>query len=608
MTEPTIIEGEAVEVTTTSAVVEAAPQRSLPAARPAVGIFELGVMDDEEYQRSVAVIQKGTQRVRDLMRDLLVKDRDYRDFAAKGKDERVGLLKPGSEALATFFHLVPEFETRITTTTFEDGRPDRIDVVVEALAHYGDKAGPVVGAGSGAASTWEVKYHYRNGELTCPSCGVSGFLLKSKQDPGWFCWSKPAAGKLGCGAKFPDPNDPAIVGQDVGKVENPDPHELLNTVVKMGTKRAWTDCVIRTLNASSLFTQDVEDMAAQQGGGGADGGGYGGWDDDDRSQDRASASNTAAGARSASQGPVTHVKGDEWQDGDPQRFSLKLDEKPAGYEVTVAGLPVLRLATKAGNSKHVVMVDGPMAQWANIQATDKGQELVVEGVRYLYQWENGKPPAKRIRDVTRIAMRDAAGAWQVFPAASGEPVAAGASANPPSGGDTTPEPSQTTEPQTSSGTPSTPLGPPADVPKADPAPGPTSSATGAPATASDPDPTTTSPSDDDGVEFPNDGAVAQAAAILDVVQAAGNPGADVDVVGEVIESHWATTPGGSRYIAMRLLVDGYDHHVAMGPGMLDAATYDDGSTIRWKSGARLRVKGTWNNSGKAIIANWALLA
>lgn len=604
MTEPTIIEGEAVEVTTTSAVVEAAPQRSLPAARPAVGIFELGVMDDEEYDRSVAVIKKGIERVRSLMHDLLVPGVDVMDFSGDaGKrdpsKQRKGLLKPGSESLATFFHLVPEFATRVQVTTFDDGSPDRIDVDVEALAHYGDVTGPVVGAGSGAASSHEIKYRWRNSERTCPTCSQPTIIKgKAEYGGGWVCFKK----KGGCGAKFDD-GDPAVEGQAIGRAENDEPHELRNTLVKMGTKRAWTDCVIRTLNASSLFTQDVEDMAAQRGGGDYGGG----WDDDDRSQDRASASNPAAGARSASQGPITHIKGDEWRDGDPQRFALKLEEKPAGYEVTAAGLPVLRLATKAGNSKHVVMVDGPMAQWANIHATDKSQELVVEGVRYLYQWENGKPPAKRVRDVTRIAMRDAAGAWQVFPAASGEPVAAGASANPPSGGDATPEPSQTTEPQTSSGTPSTPPGPPADAPKADPAPGPTSSATGAPATASDPDPTTTSPSDD-GVEFPNDGAVAQADAILDIARAVGTPGAAVDVVGDVIESHWATTPGGARYVAMRLLVDGYDHHVAMGPGMLDAATYDDGSTIRWKPGSRLRVKGTWNNSGKAIVANWALLA
>jgi hypothetical protein len=109
-------------------------------------------------------------------------------------------------------------------------------------------------------STRERKYGKRKQERTCPTCSVAA-IIKGKQEygGGWVCFKK----KNGCGAKYRD-GDPAIEGQVVGDVENPDLPDTWNTVVKMAEKRARVDAVLAVTGASALFTQDVEDLPASE--------------------------------------------------------------------------------------------------------------------------------------------------------------------------------------------------------------------------------------------------------------------------------------------------------------------------------------------------------
>ncbi len=53
-----------------------------------------------------------------------------------------------------------------------------------------------------------------------------------------------------------------IVNQQTGRVLNPDVADQANTILKMACKRALVAAVLVATNASELFTQDVEDMAA----------------------------------------------------------------------------------------------------------------------------------------------------------------------------------------------------------------------------------------------------------------------------------------------------------------------------------------------------------
>lgn len=172
-----------------------------------------------------------------------------------GCGDKPTLFKAGAEVLATVFGLAPTFV--VDEKELPGGhREYRITCTLTSIA-----TGAKLGEGVGACSTMESKYRWRNKTpgRKCPSCGDAEALLKSKQKPEWFCWTK----KGGCGETF-DLNDPAIMEQQVGelKVENPDPADTWNTVLKMAKKRAQVDATLTAVGASDILTQDLEDLPA----------------------------------------------------------------------------------------------------------------------------------------------------------------------------------------------------------------------------------------------------------------------------------------------------------------------------------------------------------
>lgn len=223
-----------------------------PTASPgsAAGTAALAAMSDAEFEQRLAELKAGRERVRRIQETLMVKDTDYGVIPGTPKPT---LLKAGAEKLCDFYHLAAEIVTEYVPGDGVTAPPLRYDAV--CYLHLGTFDGPVVATGSGTANSWERRYRYRRAELTCPSCQKSGALLKSKRDPEFFCWSK----KGGCGATFPL-NDERISKQSTGDVENPDPYELANTLLKMAEKRAHVDATLRATATSGLFTQDAEDL------------------------------------------------------------------------------------------------------------------------------------------------------------------------------------------------------------------------------------------------------------------------------------------------------------------------------------------------------------
>jgi hypothetical protein len=116
--------------------------------------------------------------------------------------------------------------------------------------------GAVVSEGVGCASTMESKHRWRGGGRLCPECGKAT-IIKGKADygGGWLCFQK----KGGCGSKWKEGDD-AIEGQSTDRVENPDPADQYNTVLKMAKKRAQVDCTLTACGASDLLSQDLEDL------------------------------------------------------------------------------------------------------------------------------------------------------------------------------------------------------------------------------------------------------------------------------------------------------------------------------------------------------------
>ncbi len=168
-------------------------------------------------------------------------------------DKKMNLLKPGADYLCVAFKLVPEF----TQTEKDLGMGHREYSSVCTIKTFDGQR--IVANGVGTCSTMESKYRWRYAKTKCPTCEQET-VIKGKEDfgGGWLCWGK----KGGCGAKF-STSDPAIVNQVRGKIENPDPADVWNTVMKISKKRAFVDAIITATGCSDQFTQDAEDHAEE---------------------------------------------------------------------------------------------------------------------------------------------------------------------------------------------------------------------------------------------------------------------------------------------------------------------------------------------------------
>lgn len=185
---------------------------------------------------------------------VMVKGVDYGPgFPGADKDT---LLKPGAERLNSYFGLTPTFHAveAVEDWTGQDhGGEPFFYFWYKCKLWRGDY---LIAEGDGSCNTWESKYRYRKAERVCPACGQAAIIKgKAEYGGGWLCWAK----KGGCGAKYRT-GDPAIEGQEVGRVLNPDPADQVNTCKKISQKRALIAATLLAVNASEFFTQDLDDM------------------------------------------------------------------------------------------------------------------------------------------------------------------------------------------------------------------------------------------------------------------------------------------------------------------------------------------------------------
>ena len=198
-------------------------------------------------QRRDAIVQFAKQ--------ILVKDTDF--GVIPGTGAKPSLLKPGAEKLCSFFGLAPVF---VPVQTVEDWTGAEHGGEAFFLYRYRCELyrnGMMVGSGIGSCNSWESKYRYRKADRLCPKCGQPAIATsKEEYGGGFYCNSR----KGGCGAKYLK-GAPEIVNQMLGKIANPDPADVVNTVDKMAQKRALVAATLIAVNASEFFTQDIEDMA-----------------------------------------------------------------------------------------------------------------------------------------------------------------------------------------------------------------------------------------------------------------------------------------------------------------------------------------------------------
>lgn len=190
--------------------------------------------------------------VQEVMHEVMKEGEHY--GAVPGCGPKKTLLQPGAQKLTMTFRLAPNYE--IQERDLEGGHKEyRVICTLKTI-----QSGTFVGQGVGCCSTMESKYRFRQGVRKCPKCGKES-IIKGKEEygGGWLCWTK----KEGCGAKWPD-GSPEIEGQSVERVENDNPADTYNTVLKMAKKRAFVDATITATAASDIFTQDIGDDETDQ--------------------------------------------------------------------------------------------------------------------------------------------------------------------------------------------------------------------------------------------------------------------------------------------------------------------------------------------------------
>jgi hypothetical protein len=378
-------------------VVEDAPapltdqERALVAVggADAAGTLAIATLTQEQFDARLKALVLGKQRIAQIQRALMVPEVDYGVIPGT---KNPSLLKPGAEKLLDFYNLRAAF---VHTRTVGDGESTpAVHYQSRCDLHLGSLEGPIIAQGYGTASTHEEKHRWRTGSRVCPNCGKQAIIKGAEEyGGGWLCWKK----KDGCGTKWTD-GDPAIESQSVERVENPDPHSLDNTLIKMSEKRALIDATLRATAASGLFTQDVEppphsasgepgapqpqattrSQSASPGGGGGTGNGS------------AAAGGTFTGKVVTAPDRVREKPRPEWVPGPPT------DQVPTAE---------LKFEVETGNgrkSKHTAILVNDAAYVVRDAQLQEGDEVRVMGELNMVEWEKGKPKMRQLWRCTSV--------------------------------------------------------------------------------------------------------------------------------------------------------------------------------------------------------------
>lgn len=377
------------------------PERALVVSRPQApiqahllsGLGAVALMPDDEFDRSLALMRKGVDRARKMQETILD---DGVDFGALPGVKRPFLHKPGAEKLEKAYGLATSYVIqRIVGTGPLAPGDERIETpdlsfIVRSRVHLGTTDGPVVAEGVGEANTFEKKYRYRKGERECPNCGKPAIRGPSERRGGggqeFFCWRK----LDGCGSTFGEgtPEYQAIASTQAD-IENPDPHDLANTVLKIAKKRAYVDGILQATATSGLFTQDEDTPGvADRPTGSQDGPG--------RPQGNRAA---PRGTRGGNDAPAAS---DGLHRGKVERAEFRAQAKSQRWE---GAQPKLEVVFKIGSRRHTAIIHGDLAEAANGLDIMPDELVQLDGTVEEIEWDPDKPKKKEIWGVTRIEVQ-----------------------------------------------------------------------------------------------------------------------------------------------------------------------------------------------------------
>ena len=191
---------------------------------PLVEVVERPPMTLDDVVAQVSLIQH-------IMKTVMKEDEHYGTIPGTDKPT---LLKPGAEKLCLTFHLEPDYEIirEVREKSF-------ISYTVKCILY------PMKVSGIGSCNSRETKYRYRSDNTGRPvpkeywqdrdSSILGGSQFKArKKDKQWVIFQM---------------------------VENDNPWDLDNTLIKMACKRALVAATLNATAASDIFTQDIEDMS-----------------------------------------------------------------------------------------------------------------------------------------------------------------------------------------------------------------------------------------------------------------------------------------------------------------------------------------------------------
>lgn len=219
------------------------------------------IVDVAESALSVDQIVKRRDLITNCMARAMKENQHYGKVPGCG--DKPTLLQPGAQLLAHLFRLRPEYE--IIDTDLPNGHK-RFRVTCR-LFFIGSQPEIKIAEGVGESSSMESKHRFRNAAAEIEETGQS--LPKT-----FWTWRE-QLGDVEAKKKLGE----AFDGQNVGpkkvngswmvviykggsdeKIENQNPADVFNTVLKIAKKRAFVDATITATASSDFFTQDLEDI------------------------------------------------------------------------------------------------------------------------------------------------------------------------------------------------------------------------------------------------------------------------------------------------------------------------------------------------------------
>jgi len=205
------------------------------------------IVNFEDYAMPVESLTKQVAMIQEVMAKVMKENEHYGKIPGTDKPT---LLKPGAEKLNLTFRLNPDYDI-----IREVREKEFIAYTVKCvLVHI--PTGQVIASGIGSCNSREARYRYRHSEELTETPVPKEYWTAKKAGN-----SKEMKRLLGDGMRV---RKNEATGQWVlaksEKVENDNPWDLDNTLIKMACKRALVAAVLNGTAASDIFTQDLEDL------------------------------------------------------------------------------------------------------------------------------------------------------------------------------------------------------------------------------------------------------------------------------------------------------------------------------------------------------------